>query len=75
MDFARERAGIAPNTPVRMVILPERPTLFETLFRRRNDDVVEARVLGEGAAAVLEWAARLNDAGPLARVPFDLRVR
>jgi protease-4 len=75
VDVAAARAGIPAGQPVRLIVLPETPGIWETLLRRQEEDVV-ARVLGPRAgASVLRWAARLDGHGPLARLPFDLEVR
>ncbi len=74
MDFARERAGIRANRPVRLVVLPARKGVLDALLRRQSEDVT-AQVLGPRGAGVLEWVTRLGGQGPLARLPFDLRIR
>jgi protease-4 len=71
---ARERAGMAPDTPVRLVVLPERKGFLATLLERR-EEVVATRLLGPEAADLVEWARRLGGRGPLARLPFHLEVR
>jgi protease-4 len=71
---AREQAGIAADTPVRLVVLPERKGFLATLMERR-EEVVGTRLLGPEAAGLVEWARRLGGRGPLARLPFQLEIR
>jgi protease-4 len=71
---ARERAGIPPDRPVRLVVLPERKGFLATLMERR-EEVVATQVLGPEAGDLVAWARRLGGRGPLARLPFHLRVR
>jgi protease-4 len=71
---ARERAGLAPNEAVRLVVLPERKGFLETLLERRQEELA-ARVLGPEAQALLQWVQRLAGRGPLARLPYELEVR
>lgn len=74
VDVARERAGIAPGRPVRLVVLPERKGLIATLLQRREADVT-AGLLGPEARPLVEWVRRLSGQGPLARLPFHLEIR
>jgi len=74
LDVARERAGIAPGQPLHLVVLPERPSLLQTLFRSTEDDTI-VDLLGPDGAALVEWAVTLSNPGPLARLPFRLCVR
>jgi protease-4 len=71
---ARERAGIAADQPVRLVVLPARKGFLATLLERR-EEVVATRVLGPEGRDLVGWARRLGGRGPLARLPFYLRVR
>jgi protease-4 len=74
VDVAKEKAHIGKDQPVRLVILPERKGLLETLLERQEDDV-EARLLPPDVSALFRWARVLGDGRPTARLPFDLRVR
>ena len=74
VDFARERAGIRAHRPVRLVVLPARKGVLDALLRRQSEDAT-VQVLGPRGAGVLEWVTRLGGQGPLARLPFDLRIR
>jgi protease-4 len=73
LEMAKERAGIRKDQDVRLVILPERKGLLETLLERQEEGV-EA-LLPHDVAAVLRWAKVLGEGRPVARLPFDLRVR
>ena len=75
IDVAKEKAGLPPDQDVTLVVLPARKGLFELLFERQEDaEVATARVLPPQALALLRWAASVTP-GPIARLPFDLRVR
>jgi protease-4 len=74
VTVAREKAGIPAGREVRLVVLPERKGLLDTLMQRQ-EEVVAVDVLGPGARAALRWVIRLGEEGPLARLPFELRIR
>jgi protease-4 len=74
IEAAREKAGLRPGTDVQLVVMPEKKGLLDMLFQRQEEDVT-VRALGREGAATLRWAIALAEAGPLARVPFDLRIR
>ena len=72
--LAKEKAGIPPGQEVVLTPLPERKGFLEMLRERRDEDVgLEA--LAPEARALLRLAATLGEGVPLARMPFDLRVR
>ena len=73
VSLAKERAGIRKDQEVRLVVLPERKGLLETLLERQEEGV--DTLLPRDLRAVLRWAQVLNDGRPVARLPFDLRVR
>ena len=73
VDLAKERAGIRKDQEVRLVVMPERKGLLETLLERQEEGV--ETLLPRDLRAVLRWAQVLNDGRPAARLPFDLRVR
>jgi protease-4 len=73
VDLAKERAGIRKGQEIRLVVLPERKGLLETLLERQEEGV--DTLLPRDLLAVLRWAQVLNDGRPVARLPFDLRVR
>jgi protease-4 len=72
--IAKERAGIGKDQEVRLVVLPERKGLLETLLERQEEGV-ESRLLTRDLGALLRWARVLGDGRPAARLPFDVRVR
>lgn len=75
IDVAKEKAGIASGQDVALVVLPARKGLFDMLFEREPEAEIGAvRALPVEARALLHWAASAS-AGPIARLPFDLRVR
>ena len=71
---AREKAGIPKGQEVRLVVMPERKGLLETLFERREEEIA-SRALPPFSRDLLRIAAVLSEKGPVARLPFDLRVR
>ena len=82
LAVAKERAKIAASQEVPLVVLPERKGLFETFMERQEEDPDEEAHLGamlrqlpRDARALLEAALALQDRGPIARVPFELRFR
>jgi protease-4 len=70
---AKERAHIAKDQDVRLVELPERKGLLETILERQEEGA-EA-LLPVDVRATLRWAAVLGDGRPVARLPFELRIR
>ncbi|HET9315812.1 MAG TPA: signal peptide peptidase SppA [Vicinamibacteria bacterium] len=73
LAVAKERAKIAKDQDVRLVELPERKGLFETLLERQEEGV--ETVLPRDLRAMLRLGALLRDGQPLARLPFDLTIR
>jgi protease-4 len=71
---AREKAGIPADEKVQLVVVPERRGFLQMLLRQQEEEV-GLDTVAPGAGAVLEWAARLANQGPLARLPFDLAIR
>ncbi len=72
---ARERAKIAPNENVSVIVVPAPKTFFETVMQRQDDEV-ELRLLTPELRAVARWAQVLGTSGqPVARLPFELSVR
>jgi protease-4 len=74
IEAAREKAGLRPGADVQLVVMPERRGLLDMLLRRREEDVT-VRALGREGAAALRRVTALAESGPLARLPFDLRIR
>jgi protease-4 len=73
LAVAKERAHIGKDQEVRLVELPERKGLLETLLERQEDGV-EA-MLPRDLRAMLRLGTLLRDGQPLARLPFDLQIR
>jgi protease-4 len=71
--IAKERAHIAKDQDVRLVELPERKGLLETILERQEEGA-EA-LLPADVRTTLRWAAVLGDGRPTARLPFELRIR
>jgi protease-4 len=73
IDVLKAKAGIARDREVSLVTLPERKGFFESVFDRQQDDGQEALLPAEIRAMI--GFARILDGAPLARLPFDLRIR
>lgn len=71
---ARDRAGIPADQEVALVPMPERKGLLAMLLERQEESVA-ARGLGPVPRDLLRLGTVLSEPGPLARQPFDLRVR
>jgi protease-4 len=71
---AKEKAGIAKDREVDLVVLPERKGLFETILERQEDDVTAA-ALPQDLRLMLRFVRALGDGAPMARLPFDLKIR
>ena len=74
LELARERAKIGPGEELNLVVLPERKGFFDLLVERQEEGVRE-RLVPPEVRSLVQWAARLSDRGPIARLPFELRVR
>jgi protease-4 len=72
LELAKEKAKIGKGEEVRLLILPERKSIFEQLLERQDDGLQTA--LPADVRALLRWAAMLGDGQPLARLPFEVRV-
>jgi protease-4 len=70
---AKEKAGIPRDREVDLVVLPERKGIFETILERQEDDVSAA--LPADLKLLLRLTGILGNGAPMARLPFDLRVR
>jgi protease-4 len=76
VSLAKERAKIAATQEVNLVVLPERKGFLETLMERQEDADTEAESrLPKDLAALIRWGRILGDGTPLARLPFDVRIR
>jgi protease-4 len=71
---AKQRARIAKDQDVVLVILPERKGFWETLMERQEEGNLET-ALPADARSLLAWVSRLNGDGLLARLPFELTIR
>lgn len=74
IDVAKQRAGIAKGQDVALTVLPARKGLLETLLERQEEGQLEA-ALPEDLRATLRSVALVRDGAPMARLPFELRVR
>lgn len=72
--LAKEKAQIAEDQDVRLVVLPEKKGLFEQLLERQEETGLDSRLTRE-LLTVYRWAAALHHGAPMARLPFDLSVR
>ena len=72
--LAKEKAKIGAADEVALVLLPAPKGLIETLFERQEEVNLDSRLATE-LRAVLGWASRMRSDGPMARLPFDVRVR
>jgi protease-4 len=82
LEAAKARAKIAKGQEVALVVLPERKSWFEALMERQEEDPEGATDGARLAAALpkelrslLEAAVALSDRGPIARLPFEVRIR
>ncbi len=71
--LAKERAHIAAGEEVALQVLPE-PRGFWELLSNPDEQLTETRLLPAEARRMLAFALRAGS-GPLARLPYDLRVR
>ncbi len=70
---AREKAKLGTQD-VALVILPERKGFLATVWERQQEEDMQSGVPRE-LRALLRWARAVTGDGPIARLPFDLRVR
>ena len=73
LAVAKEKAKIARDQDVSVVILPERKGFLDMLLERQEEGATDA--LPSDARTLLRWARLLRDSQPLARLPFDLKIR
>ncbi len=71
--LAKQRARIPAGDEVSLLVLPE-PRGFWEMLSERDDQLTETRLLPAEARRLLGFALRASP-GPLARLPFELRVR
>ena len=75
LALAKEKAHIRKDQEIRLVILPERKGLLETLLDRQEEGVETRLPIPRDVWTLLRWAEVMGDGGPVARLPFDLRIR
>jgi len=73
VSVAREKAKLGTQE-VALVMLPERKGFLETVWERQQEEDAEAAIPRE-LRALIRWARAVTGDGPIARLPFDLRVR
>ena len=73
LGLAKERARIARDQEVNLVVLPERKGLFETILERQDEGIETA--LPRELRTLLRWTRSFGQAQVLARLPFDLQIR
>jgi protease-4 len=73
LAVAKERAKIPASQQVRLVVLPEKKGLLETLLERQDEGLETA--LPADLRGLLRWATMMREGQPMARLPFELRVR
>ncbi|MGH2625467.1 MAG: S49 family peptidase, partial [Anaerolineales bacterium] len=71
--LAKDRAKIARDQDVDLIVLPERKGLLETILERQEDSLETA--LPSDVRALLHWAHTASRGGLSARLPYHLRVR
>jgi len=71
---AKQKAGFGKDEDVDIVVFPERKGFFETLMERQEEGVLE-RSLPLDVRRLALWVRYLGDGAPMARLPFELRVR
>jgi protease-4 len=75
LAMAKERAGIRKDQDVRLVVLPERKGLLEQFLERQEEGVNTLLPVPRDVGVLLRWAEVLGNGRPVARLPFDLRIR
>jgi protease IV len=75
VGLAKERAKIAQDQEVNLVLVPERKGLLETILERQEEEVGESAMLPGELRDFLRWARYLGDGQLAARLPFDLKIR
>ncbi len=72
--LAKKRAGIPKDEEVALVVYPEKKGFFEALMERQDDNTLAGKLPGD-VRAMARWLSELSDGAPMARLPFELRVR
>ncbi len=73
LALAKEKAGIGKDEKVKLVLLPKRKGLIETLLERQDDAELVSRLAA--VRAPLRWATLFQHEGTLARIPFEIEIR
>ena len=71
--LAKERAHVAADQEVALQVLPE-PRGFWEMLSESDDQLAEVGLLPAEARRLMGFALRAGP-GPLARLPFELRIR
>jgi len=77
VDKIREKAGLGSDEAVRLVVFPERKSLFQQLMQKDEDTVESApfsagrALLKEAGPGIAPWLA----GGMLKSMPFRLEIR
>jgi protease-4 len=74
LALAKKKAGIPKDQETTIVIFPERKGLFEALMERQDEGAI-AQKLPSDVRSMLRWLTLLGDGVPMARLPFELRIR
>jgi protease IV len=73
LALAKDKAGISKEQKVKLVFLPRRKGLIETLLERQEDAEIVSRLTA--LRLPLRWATLFEHEGPLARLPFEISIR
>jgi protease-4 len=74
LSLAKKKAGIPKGQPVVIQVFPERKGFFEALLERQDESASVAGLPGD-LTRMIRWLRLLSDGAPMARLPFELRVR
>lgn len=74
LALAKEKARIAKDQEVQVVVLPERKGLLETILERQEEGMGDV-ALPRDVKALMHLSRVFGDGGLMARLPFDLRIR
>lgn len=72
--WAKDKARIAANQDVSVVVLPEEKGLFETIWERQ-EEVANQRSLAPELREALVWLTGIGQGRVSARLPFSVRIR
>jgi protease-4 len=73
LAVAKEKAKIARDQEVNVVVLPERKGFLDLLLERQEEGAMDA--VPSDARVLLRWVRLLGGSQILARLPFDLKIR